>query len=1027
MKQYTLCAVILACVVCNTSGCGKTEYDNAFQNRYADCTNSGGEYREDNSGEFICFCNSTPCYNNICNPTTRECGECTDGEEKCDAVNSKFLICEEKKWRDTGKTCKVDDINATDCKSEPECDGKYLIQCVNNQPVGIECVEGCDNDKKKCKMSCMDNQKKCSGDYLEICVNDNNENKITRVLCPFGCDAKKHECIASTFELCNTEEEKCEVNTFSKPIHYKCVAQEKSDKGEQLPNTWEVYEICESDSCDVQMKTCGCGDGNEKYECEGEQLKYSLCKEIVTGSGYTKWESSPISPICKGNILYSCNDSSQLQTLCKFGCNNGECNICQPGIKMCDITNSILVECNETGNWNTLESCKFGCNDNGLECNECQDGEIKCIDNAVAKCVDGVWRTTECSESQVCFEGICKECMPYTKICEGDHKRECDASGNWMIEQKCELGCKDGYCECDSAEWQKKCDDTGNVVLACINNQLINISCSFGCINGECYQKCEENAQRCEIVDNVATLLKCIDSKWKVDRKCDFKTCNSNSTDCGCNINKKRTECDNNTKMYKETECVSIDNTQKYSIETTINTECYFGCNDNGCNMCENNSYQCTESDQIEKCVNDSWTKTGYQGVCTDNKMNLQHCESGKLMTMECDLGCDNEQCNKCVNASPECIQDKAISDDTGSRFDPFDSTDKKSTSIKYCEKNKWVEYIDNCQAGCYAGECLSTRDIQNNVANKMVRCENKELKQYVDNEWITINDSCGKIKDCVNTTNGICKFNDNMVHNNSYDVIDGDVVYYNNNDNFDANDLERQQTNISVCLFGFKLGDTYNKILPACYSQCAPNQFRCLDNVLQKCVIKRSYFIPYYYTTWQDEFLCKNNTECAADLKGCIQYNPDRQICNPDTFDSECTDKIMSTCSSDYQFEDNPQMIDVYCSYQCIKNGQDVYCGECTNDQYSCNVYGNLDICKDGKWERGENGNGYLTCPKGCDVNEKGESVCIDKKCTPGQSKCTEDYKIRLECDTNGFWTIIDPCIHKKCKQIDDNNAECQ
>ena len=109
MKRYTVGAAILVCVACSSMGCGKTEY-NEYWDKYAEyklaCQGSGGMNFEFNeNGDWTCQCNGQVCHNQICNDDTKECGECRDGEEKCDSKSGKYLICEGKKWQDSGDSC----------------------------------------------------------------------------------------------------------------------------------------------------------------------------------------------------------------------------------------------------------------------------------------------------------------------------------------------------------------------------------------------------------------------------------------------------------------------------------------------------------------------------------------------------------------------------------------------------------------------------------------------------------------------------------------------------------------------------------------------------------------------------------------------------------------------------------------------------------------------------------------------------------------------------------------------------------
>ncbi|GEM_PF-6935542 len=554
MKRYTLCAIILACIASCTSGCGKTDY-NDFMKGYAqlkeNCLESGGLAFKYENDRAICVCNNAEC-DLVCTETGK-CHECEDGETRCE--NSEYQYCDGHIWHTDGNCI----VNPNVC--ENDCEDKTLKKCTKDpvtnesQTIEITCEYGCINNNNELRClgkTCTDEgTMKCNGDYLEVCV----EGHINSTYCPFGCE--NNTCRSSQKNTCAKAEEKCEVSTFQKPVHYKCVEHKDEKTGEQLPNTWEVFEICESNACDVQMKACGCEAGIN-YTCdEDNNNRLRIECQSIGSTNYTKLVSTEIIPCengcqngvcrckdeekqCVGNYVESCINGKweKAQKECDHFCQDGECKECLNGAKQCLADDNIVQNCVD-GQW-TNNECEYGCNQERSECNECKNESKRCADNTVEECRDGKWgMETKCAEEQVCFDNRCIDCYPGSKICDSNGKRECDSNGFWGAAVECKNGCNGNECkDCDPAMGSKSCRDNHLFVCGNDNQWVLEDSCeSFGCgykEDGEASCKiCKVN----ECTDDKKTLKYCNGGFWGDQEICNTYTqCGvvNNSVKCAC-------------------------------------------------------------------------------------------------------------------------------------------------------------------------------------------------------------------------------------------------------------------------------------------------------------------------------------------------------------------------------------------------------------------------------------------------------------------------------------------------------------
>jgi hypothetical protein len=156
---------------------------------------------------------------------------------------------------------------------------------------------------------------------------------------------------------------------------------------------------------------------------------------------------------CIGGKLATCDGAwGWLLEACPEGqhCEEGSCvvELCEPYATRCDEAGGVQV-CGPAGEgWSVPFDCPENelCQDGICVPLECTAGEVSCVQDAVVACKeDGTgWEVTPCEETQVCFGGVCIECVA---------DEDCDEG----------LACIDGLCAAPPLEIMSPAPPDGKV------------------------------------------------------------------------------------------------------------------------------------------------------------------------------------------------------------------------------------------------------------------------------------------------------------------------------------------------------------------------------------------------------------------------------------------------------------------------------------------------------------------------------------------------------------------------------------
>ena len=933
MKRYALCTVILACVACYTSGCGKTDY-NDFLKGYVDlkknCYDSGGRAFKYENGQAICVCSNAEC-DLVCNENGK-CHECDDGETRCE--NNVYQYCDGHIWHNDGNCA----INPDICDNS--CNGNTLLKCTKNKKTGlsetieINCEHGCidKNDELRCLgEACSDeNSMKCNDEYLDICI----DGHVNKIYCPFGCE--NDMCKSSHREICAAGEEKCEVNSLNKPVHYECVMSQ--DNESELSYKWEVVDVCPSNSCDVQKLDCGCADG-EKVCIDGQDI-IKTCKNV---NGYAHWEYSESSFGCLDEYtLISCNNGAITETSCPFGCSNNACNECSNGDSVCNLDDDNLINKCVDGHWTTT-NCEFGCNSEKKICYDCPQDNIyqRCSDDntSLLKCENGILSEAFCKFG--CSKDTCNECTTDAKQCSesSPQKIEICVDGHWgTISETCVNGCKNAKCTCE--EDGSDCD--GNNMIICKDGYIDKVDCPYGCKNGTCRTlesvSCQIGATKCEFDNGVAKFYECTDSMlWDDGRECETKFCDAKKTDCGCEPESIKQICENQLLIedicVNEGEITYYNSTKKPCISPNH-------CRDNEC-VCDDDDTMC-EGNHILVCKDGTWNNDNKKIVCfkSESEGNNDvsgYCSNGTFKELLCTkgLGCTDESgCNECVNLSSKC-------------------SDNGNEIIKCNAEHRWSELPTLCENQvCEKGQCvdgcgvvirqLESSAVYNKVESKYEIFKSgasffipQDKSMEVFDKYECLGTIWGKkeislkelnIPLCNSSTNpkfGLVMLKQDSYVSNIYQFNELKFTFeLNHIDDFkypsvlfviaecpSDTPFVAKATEDNFCWQGAENNENNNFICKSCIL----NEVRCINNSLYQCKSSSSKNSSGNVWNWNVIKQCDSGSECSEDYLGCILYDPNAQLCSESS--SHCDGSLLNFCTED------KEQITVDCAEYCMNN----------------------------------------------------------------------------------------------------------
>ena len=173
---------------------------------------------------------------------------------------------------------------------------------------------------------------------------------------------------------------------------------------------------------------------------------------------------------------FELGNSSTWSAVVEFGCTPGDWRCSGGNAQVCDAS----------GQWILTEVCSVDCLDGDCVGYCTQDGEQRCVGNAVEGCVDGQWVfIVTCPYA--CAVGTCTGvCIPGVRQCNGQTVEICNVVGAWQTETVCPGACVGGACvEQCSQEGELRC--SGDFLERCSEGSWIVVQlCEFGCVDGTC-------------------------------------------------------------------------------------------------------------------------------------------------------------------------------------------------------------------------------------------------------------------------------------------------------------------------------------------------------------------------------------------------------------------------------------------------------------------------------------------------------------------------------------------------------------
>ena len=355
-----------------------------------------------NATKPVCNSNHTceACSNNqVYNGT--KCVECTNDENClgdkpiCDTTNEFCTSCPEGKVSDGTKCvectsdsncsgdkpiCDKTSYTCTNCPDGKVSDGTKCVECINNE----NCSEDkpiCDKTNNTCT-SCP-NFKVYNGKECVECVTDTNcANKPQP-----NCKSPKANCIGVTSTpYCNITSYTCVECLVDSNCPTDKPICNNNQTCEACPDN-QVYdgkkcvdcisdENCKDDKpvCDTSSNTCKTCPDNKVYNKETKtcEVCYVENNNVV---GCDKGQAC-IDNTCQD--VYECNKENNVITLTVNGNKTTSKDICSDSKKT-------TYECSEDKKsvQETKTDCKFGCNEDGINCNE-----NECSENNTTNCTE---------------------------------------------------------------------------------------------------------------------------------------------------------------------------------------------------------------------------------------------------------------------------------------------------------------------------------------------------------------------------------------------------------------------------------------------------------------------------------------------------------------------------------------------------------------------------------------------------------------------------------------------------------------
>lgn len=404
-------------------------------------------------------------------------GTVEDNDNKCtDKCSANAWKCTTKGYQVcTKKDGCFDWSEPEQCPDDTKCDAQKR-ECVKQSGS----TEGPTPPPAVCNDVCKSGDKKCDGDAITICEQDDDNcwgwSKPKSCGTNQICDKQNNECVEGCNDACPGEgKKKCNGARIQ-----TCQADETTGC-----LVWSSPESCDSNQhCDSATNTCvdGCVDECQKEgdtECVDDG--YRVCGQFDDDSCLEYGEITG----CGTNA--TCNPATNK---CEQGCDDD----CADGAIACNDSNTEVVICKRNTTTHCLEyvtqtTCNDGeiCNDDAeAQCvdnpteitKNCEPGEIRCSNDtkSTEKCIADAngnhWDSTPCPENEFCTNNTCSKTC--TDACQ-EGAKQCSAKGIPQICKKAQSGC---------TVWQNE--------AAC--------GTAKGCVNGTCQYYCGNDCEPWSIV-----------------------------------------------------------------------------------------------------------------------------------------------------------------------------------------------------------------------------------------------------------------------------------------------------------------------------------------------------------------------------------------------------------------------------------------------------------------------------------------------------------------------------------------------
>jgi len=379
------------------------------------CTN--GEYVDDTECEFLC---QTGACSGECMPDTRRCNPGADNESQgCNAQGQwdQSTSCSDSDTFCVKGDCKPCSPGTTQCsESGPQLcseDGEWVNQGACTSP-NAACFDGgcvlCQPGDKRCSNNAVE---QCLPDgsafaVLETCSGDNPACLESTKTCG-KCSEGDSQCLDDEVQICDAAgawqtDETCSGTTPQcvdslcrqcDPLvnERRCQTSSKA-QGCSPDGSWSTADNCTGDTpiCRPDLNfVCGCEEG--EHRCRN-----STVPEVCQGGAWVAQAA------CAGVLNYCLPET-------------GECVDCVPDATEC--RSGVAHECNDDGAWQSLNSCSGP----DINCAGCDLGE-DCGANG------------DC-DSGFCVNGVCAECEPDQRTCQGNTPQLCLDDGSWQNQSTC--------------------------------------------------------------------------------------------------------------------------------------------------------------------------------------------------------------------------------------------------------------------------------------------------------------------------------------------------------------------------------------------------------------------------------------------------------------------------------------------------------------------------------------------------------------------------------------------------------------